>query len=117
MKKILLILVALLATTSVCAEDFVNGVVLIGGTKSETNYLKSELTADGWILVDYDLNKVIYEKVPALTLDDVIKFQQTYVKDKPHTIGILGRKSDMDLKTLSQYGKIQEVKTEEIFGY
>ena len=57
MKKILLILVALLATTSVCAEDFVNGVVLIGGTKSETNYLKSELIADGWILVDYDLNK------------------------------------------------------------
>ena len=67
--------------------------------------------------IDYDLNKVIYEKVPALTLDDVIKFQQTYVKDKPHTIGILGRKSDMDLKTLSEYGKIQEVKTEEIFGY
>ncbi len=57
MKKIIFIIVALLATTSVCAEDFVNGVVLIGGTKSETNYLKSELTADGWILVDYDLNK------------------------------------------------------------
>ena len=57
MKKILLILVALLATTSVCAEEFVDGLVLIGGTKSETNYLKSELIADGWILVDYDLNK------------------------------------------------------------
>ena len=57
MKKILFILVALLATTSVCAEEFVDGVVLIGGTKSETNYLKSELIADGWILVDYDLNK------------------------------------------------------------
>lgn len=57
MKKFLFIIVALLATTGVCAEDFVNGVVLIGGTKSETNYLKSELIADGWILVDYDLNK------------------------------------------------------------
>lgn len=57
MKKFLFLLVALLATTSVCAEDFINGVVVIGGTKSETNYLKSELIADGWILVDYDLNK------------------------------------------------------------
>lgn len=57
MKRFIFILVALLATTSVCAEDFVNGVILIGGTKNETNYLKSELTADGWILVDYDLNK------------------------------------------------------------
>ena len=57
MKKFLFLLVALLATTSVCAEEFVDGLVLIGGTKSETNYLKSELIADGWILVDYDLNK------------------------------------------------------------
>ncbi|MBP5687936.1 MAG: leucine-rich repeat protein [Muribaculaceae bacterium] len=57
MKKILLLLLALLATTSICAEDFINGVIVIGGTKSETNTLKSALVADGWILVDYDLNK------------------------------------------------------------
>ena len=67
--------------------------------------------------LDYDLNKVIYEKVPALTLDDVIKFQQEFVKDKPYTIGILGRKGDLDLKTLGNYGKIKQVSTEEIFGY
>ena len=67
--------------------------------------------------LDYDLNQLIYEKVPALTLDDVIKFQQEYVKGKPHTIGILGRKSDMDLKTLLDYGTIRQVSTEEIFGY
>ena len=67
--------------------------------------------------LDYDLNKVIYEKVPALTLDDVVKFQQEYVKDKPYTIGILGRKGDLDLKALGNYGKIKQVSTEEIFGY
>ena len=67
--------------------------------------------------LDYDLNKVIYEKVPSLTLEDVIKFQQEYVKDKPHTIGILGRKGDLDLKTLENYGKIKQVTTDEIFGY
>ena len=67
--------------------------------------------------LDYDLNKVIYEKVPALTLDDVVKFQQEYVKDKPHTIGILGRTSDMDLGTLKNYGTIKTVTTEDIFGY
>lgn len=52
-----------------------------------------------------------------MTLDDVVKFQQEYVKDKPHTYGIVGRKSDMDLKGLSGYGTIKEVSTEEIFGY
>jgi len=67
--------------------------------------------------LDYDLNKVIYEKVPALTLDDVVKFQQQYVKGKPHTYGIVGRKSDMDLKSLLNYGTIKQVSTEEIFGY
>ena len=67
--------------------------------------------------LDYDINKVIYEKVPALTLDDVVKFQQQYVKGKPHTYGIVGRKSDMDLKSLLDYGTIKQVSTEEIFGY
>ena len=67
--------------------------------------------------LDYDLNKIIYEKVPALTLDDVVKFQQEYVKDKKYTIGIVGRTSDMDLKTLKNYGTIKTVSTDEIFGY
>ena len=67
--------------------------------------------------LDYDLNKVIYEKVPALTLQDVVKFQQEYVKDKTYTIGIVGRTSDMDLKALKEYGTIKTVSTEEIFGY
>ena len=67
--------------------------------------------------LDYDLNKVIFEKVPALTLDDVVKFQQEYVKDKPHTIGIVGRIGDLDLKSLTEYGTVKQVSTEEIFGY
>ena len=67
--------------------------------------------------LDYDLNKVIYEKVPALTLDDVVKFQQEYVKGKPHNYGIVGRTGDMDLKGLAGYGTIKNVSTDEIFGY
>ena len=67
--------------------------------------------------IDYDLNKVVFEQVPAMTLQDVIAFQEQYVKGRPHVIGILGRKSDMDLQSLLQYGAIQDVKTDEIFGY
>ena len=55
--------------------------------------------------------------MPALTLDDVVKFQQEYVKDKPHTIGIVGRIGDLDLKSLTEYGTVKQVSTEEIFGY
>ena len=77
-----------------------------------TSYLNAQKRG-----LDFDLNKVIYEKVPALTLDDVVKFQQEYVKGKSYSIGIVGRTSDMDLKTLQQYGPISRVKLEDIFGY
>ena len=39
------------------------------------------------------------------------------MKDKPYTIGIVGRTGDMDLKTLGNYGTVKKVSTEEIFGY
>ncbi len=77
-----------------------------------TSYLNAQRRG-----LDYDLNKVIYEKVPDLTLDDVVKFQQEYVKGKPHSYGIVGRTGDMDLKGLLRYGTIRPVTTEEIFGY
>ena len=56
MKKILLILVALLATTTVWAADFVCDVVLVGGSKLITHNLTTNLVADGWTLIDFDLN-------------------------------------------------------------
>ena len=99
---------------NIAKESLLSNIRTARTTKSRvlTSYLNAQERG-----IDYDLNKVIFEKVPSLTLDDVIKFQQEYVKDKPHTIGILGRKSDMDLKALKEYGAITEIKTEELFGY
>lgn len=56
MKKILLILVALLATTTVWAEDYITDVMVIGGNKTETDNLKASYTAQGWTVIDQDLN-------------------------------------------------------------
>ena len=56
MKKILLLLVALLATTTVWAEDFISSVKVIGGSKSVVNNLKDTYTSQGWTVVDKDLN-------------------------------------------------------------
>lgn len=67
--------------------------------------------------LDYDINKLIYDSVKNLTLEDVVKFQQTDVKDRHYTIGILGRESDFDLEGLSEFGNIKRVSTSEIFGY
>ena len=39
------------------AADFITDVMVIGGTKSETNTLKNQYQSQGWIFIDYDLNK------------------------------------------------------------
>ena len=64
-----------------------------------------------------DINKTIYEGVKSLTLDDVIAFQQNYIKDRPYTYCILGDKRDLDMKYLRSLGKIKFLSQEEIFGY
>ncbi len=56
MKKILLLLVALIATTTVWAADYITDVMVIGGSKSEVNSLKTTYTSQGWTVIDQDLN-------------------------------------------------------------
>lgn len=56
MKKILLLLVALFATSTVWAADFITDVMVIGGSKSEVNNLKDSYTGQGWTVIDQDLN-------------------------------------------------------------
>lgn len=67
--------------------------------------------------LDYDINKDIFEKVQGYTMEDIVKFQQEWVKDRKYSIAILGDAKDLDLKGLKEYGTIKKVSTEEIFGY
>ncbi|HCB63207.1 MAG TPA: peptidase M16 [Bacteroidales bacterium] len=67
--------------------------------------------------VTEDLNKAIYAKVPTMTMEDLKKFQASYMKDKPHTYLILGDRKSLPLKMLKKYGKVKEVKIETLFGY
>ena len=56
MKKILLLLLAVVASANVWAADFITDVIVIGGSKSEVNSLKTTYTNQGWTVVDQDLN-------------------------------------------------------------
>ncbi len=64
-----------------------------------------------------DINKSVYEGVKNLTLDDVVAFQQSFIKGRPYTYCILGDKNDLDLNYLRSLGKIKFLSQEEIFGY
>ncbi len=67
--------------------------------------------------IDYDINKVVYEELQKLTLDDLVEFQQKYVKEHPIHRAILGRESDLDLEELAKFGTIVRLSPEQIFGY
>ena len=67
--------------------------------------------------IDYDINERIYNALPNLTLQDIVKFEQEQMANKPYRYVILGNEKELDMKALEQLGPIKRVSTEEIFGY
>ena len=67
--------------------------------------------------IDYDMAKKVYESVPSLTLDDIVKFEQETMANKPYRYLILGDEKQLDMKALEKIGPIKRLTTEEIFGY
>lgn len=67
--------------------------------------------------LDYDIRKDVFEKVPAMTFADLNAFQQKFIKDKNFTIMVLGKRSELDMKTLSSYGQVSSLELKEVFGY
>src|SRR5574344_101356 len=67
--------------------------------------------------LNYDINKKIYDAIPSLTLDDIIKFEKSNMAHKPYTYVILGDEKNLDMKSLEKIAPIQRVSTSEIFGY
>ena len=64
-----------------------------------------------------DRAKAAYEKAKTLTLDDVVAFQQEWIKNRPYTYLILGDPNDIDLNYLSTLGTVEIVAKEKVFCY
>lgn len=64
---------------------------------------------------DYRIS--LYDYLQNATLQDVIDFQQKYVKGRTYRYAILGDKSQLDMKGLRKIGPVVELTTKEIFGY
>ena len=67
--------------------------------------------------IDEPIDKLVYEKLPSLTMDDVVAVQQKYVKDRTYIYGILGDPKDLDMNYLKTLGPVQNVTLDEIYGY
>ncbi len=64
-----------------------------------------------------DVRKDIYSKVTSMTYDDVKKFQDERIKNKPASILVLGKKDMLDIKTLEKYGTVKYLTLKDVFGY
>jgi|SaaInlStandDraft_3_1057020.scaffolds.fasta_scaffold00660_3 predicted Zn-dependent peptidase len=67
--------------------------------------------------LDYDIRKDVYAKINDLSMDDVKKFHNEYVKDKIYHIMVIGDIEEMNMASLAKYGEVQILPLEEIFGY
>jgi len=89
--------------------------------------IKAERINKADILFDYlnaekfglktDIRKDIYSSVSPMTYDDVKKFQDEKIKNKPASILILGKKEILDIKTLEKYGTVKYLTLKDVFGY
>ncbi|GAB5552797.1 MAG: insulinase family protein [Saprospiraceae bacterium] len=64
-----------------------------------------------------DLRQESYERLKNVGPEDLLQFQQKYVKGRDFTFVVLGSKERIDLDYLSQFGPIEEVTLEQIFGF
>ena len=67
--------------------------------------------------LDFDIRRKIYSEIPNITIDDLKSFQEKFIKNKPKTILVIGKKENLDLKVLENYGSVQFLSLEDIFGY
>ena len=61
-----------------------------------------------------DPNKMDIQKFENLSFEDIQKFYQTQIKNKPITIGIYGNKKRIDMDALKKYGEVIETGKKEI---
>ena len=80
------------------------------------NVLYSYLTAQELGLTE-PRDKQVFEKVDALTMDDLLATHAKWIKGRPYVYAILGDPSDLDMEFLKTLGPVQQVSLEEIFGY
>ena len=67
--------------------------------------------------LDEPLAKAQFEKIKDMTMDDVVAYQQKWIKDRKYCYGILGDENDIDMEFIKTLGPVQMVSSEDIFGY
>lgn len=95
--------------------------------ESILNTVRSERTTKSGILnawirneklgLHHDTKKDIFEKTPSMTMEDLKKFHQSYVKGSKFTLALIGKRDKINFEALRKFGKVTELKPEDVFPY
>ncbi|MBV7528861.1 pitrilysin family protein [Chitinophaga sp. sic0106] len=67
--------------------------------------------------LDYDIRKQVYESIDKMNFDDVKKFHDNNLANKPYIYCIVASEKKVNLEDLKKLGEVKVVSLEEIFGY
>ena len=112
---------ALLENMPVAEANFANAKASIRNSIATERITKANVLFDyeraKKLGIDYDIRRDIYQNINTMTLDDIKKFQNQFVKGQPQIILVIGSKDRLNFNELKKYGKVEELKLKEIFGY
>ena len=74
--------------------------------------------ADTWAnaLLEYAIDGDSSTNINRLTIDELREFHHKYIEGRPRITVITGNAEKFDLEELSRFGKLRELKFEDIFG-
>lgn len=64
-----------------------------------------------------DERQVIYQALDKMSTDDLKKFQDTQLANKPYSLCIVASEKKVNLEDLKKYGEVKKLSLEEVFGY
>ena len=67
--------------------------------------------------LDKTISQIVYDALPSISLDDVVKFERDNMVGKNYKYIILGDEKELDMKALENLGTVKRLTTEDIFGY
>ena len=65
----------------------------------------------------HDVRSDIYKRLQLSTSEDLINYHKNYILNRHYNIMILGDRNTLDFKFLEQFGPVEELRLEDIFGF
>ncbi len=67
--------------------------------------------------INFSVMEAAYKQIPSLKLQDLERFANERISNKPYRYVILGDEKSLDMESLGKLGPIRRLSTEQIFGY